>query len=48
VPFNYIFLNKSDPSFEQAIDDTVNTLQAMLRKEKEKQRDRRQNAQENI
>jgi putative sigma-54 modulation protein len=48
VPGNDLFVKKSDPSFEQAIDDTVNTLQGMLRKEKEKQRDRRQSGQENI
>ena len=42
VPGNDLFVKKSDASFEQAIDDTVTTLQGMLRKEKEKKIDRRQ------
>lgn len=41
VPGNDLFVKKSNPEFEQAIDDAVNTLQQMLRKAKEKQVDRR-------
>jgi putative sigma-54 modulation protein len=47
VPGNDLFVKKSHPEFEQAIDDTVNTLQAMLRKAKEKQTDRRHTGLEN-
>jgi putative sigma-54 modulation protein len=46
VPGNDLFVKKSDPSFEQAIDETVNTLQTMLRKAKEKNEDRKRTSPE--
>lgn len=48
VPGNDLFAKKSNPEFEVAIDDTVNTLQSMLRKAKDKQVDRRQGNGENL
>lgn len=41
VPGNDLFVKKSSADFEQAIDETVGTLQIMLRKSKEKLADRR-------
>ncbi len=42
VPGNDHFVKESSPHFEQAIDEAVNKLQGMLRKAKEKAKDRRQ------
>ncbi len=42
VPGNDHFAKKNAPSFEQAVVDTVDVLQNMLRKSKEKMMDRRQ------
>jgi putative sigma-54 modulation protein len=39
VPGNDHFIKESSPEFEQAVDSAVNKLQAMLRKQKEKQVD---------
>ncbi|MEI6947610.1 HPF/RaiA family ribosome-associated protein [Paraflavisolibacter sp. H34] len=41
VPGNDHFVKESAAEFEQAIDSTVNKLQAMVRKAREKQTDRR-------
>lgn len=42
VPGNDHFVKESAPEFEQAIDETVNKLQFILRKTKDKVVDRRQ------
>lgn len=41
VPGNDLFVKESSTDFEQSIDECVNKLQAMLRKAKEKETDRR-------
>lgn len=42
MPGNDPFAKRSGPSFEQAVVETVDTLQKLLRQAKEKQLDRRQ------
>ena len=39
VPGNDLFVKESSPEFEQSIDSTVNKLQSIIRKNKEKQLD---------
>ena len=41
IPGNDLFVKESSTDFEQSIDECVNKLQAMLRKAKEKETDRR-------
>ena len=40
VPGNDLFVKESSGDFEQAVDEALNKLQAMLRKAKEKETDR--------
>ena len=42
VPGNDLFVKEHSTYFEQSIDEAVNKLQGMLRKAKEKQKDRNQ------
>ena len=41
VPGNDLFVKESSTDFEQSVDESVNKLQGMLRKAKEKEVDRR-------
>lgn len=42
IPGNDLFVKESSPDFEQSVTQAVNTLQKVLRKEKDKMIDRRQ------